>query len=298
MSHLLQLARPQTLPLAFAVICCGNALAYQQGDWRFSVFIFSVLTALSLQILSNMANDYGDGIRGTDHYRTKDAPLRLIAAGIVQPTQVRKYLIACIIVSISFGIALLAVSFQTPTEALLFLILGALAILAAISYTVGRYAYAYYALGEVSVFCFFGLLGVIGSYYLQSGICRPGVLLPATGCGLLSAAVLHINNMRDIDSDRLAGKYTVAVKLGFDKSKKLQRLFLTTACICYAGYAFVVPTTLLFLLLLPAMIRHSKHLYASTTPNRAGKELKNIVMINLGVNVLFSVGLILGRTIT
>lgn len=295
MRYLFQLARPQTLPLAFAVICCGNALAYQQGNWRFSVFLFSVLTALSLQILSNMANDYGDGIRGTDHYRAKDAPPRLIAAGKLQPKQVRKYLIACIIASISFGIALLAVSFQTPNEALLFLLFGALAILAAITYTVGRYAYAYYALGELSVFCFFGLLGVIGSYYLQSGICRPGVLLPATGCGLLSAAVLHINNMRDIDTDRIAGKFTVAVKLGFTHSKKLQLLFLTLACICYAAYAVIVPSTLLFLLLLPYAVCHGSRLYHAPSPAVAGKELKTIVMLTFGINILFSLGLILSR---
>ena len=195
MRTLLELARPRTLPLALAVICCGNALAYTHGAWRFSVFLLSLLTALSLQILSNIANDYGDGVRGTDRHRPASAPRRLTASGAVSIRQMRQLLAAGVLASLSFGIALLTVSSPGWSDLLLFLLLGALAILAAITYTVGRYAYGHHALGEASVFCFFGLLGVIGSYYLQSGSYCPAVLLPATGCGLLSAAVLHVNNM-------------------------------------------------------------------------------------------------------
>ena len=219
MRTLIELARPRTLPLAFAVICCGNALAYSQGCWRGSVFALSLLTALSLQILSNIANDYGDGVRGSDRYRAASAPRRLTASGAVSIRQMRALLAAGVLASLTFGIALLAVSSPGWHGLLLFLLLGALAILAAITYTVGRYAYGYYALGEASVFCFFGLLGVIGSYYLQSGSYRAAVLLPATGCGLLAAAVLHINNMRDIESDAAVGKYTIAGKLGFARSR-------------------------------------------------------------------------------
>ena len=110
MRTLIELARPRTLPLALAVICCGNALAYHQGNWRCSVFILSLLTALSLQILSNIANDYGDGVRGTDRHRPASAPRRLTASGAVSIRQMRQLLAAGVLASLSFGIALLAVS--------------------------------------------------------------------------------------------------------------------------------------------------------------------------------------------
>ena len=267
MRILLELARPRTLPLALAVICCGNALAYTHGAWRFSVFLLSLLTALSLQILSNIANDYGDGVRGTDRHRPASAPRRLTASGAVRIRQMRQLLAAGVLASLSFGIALLAVSSPSWSDLLLFLLLGALAILAAITYTVGRYAYGHHALGEVSVFCFFGLLGVIGSYYLQSGSYRPAVLLPATGCGLLSAAVLHVNNMRDIDSDAAVGKSTIAVKL------------------------VIAPTSLLWLLACPALARHAQRIFRATDPVCAGRELKAIVLITCAINLLFSLGL-------
>lgn len=291
MRTLLELARPRTLPLALAVICCGNALAYTHGAWRFSVFLLSLLTALSLQILSNIANDFGDGVRGTDRHRPASAPRRLTASGAVSIRQMRQLLAAGVLASLSFGIALLAVSSPSWSDLLLFLLLGALAILAAITYTVGRYAYGHHALGEVSVFCFFGLLGVIGSYYLQSGSYRPAVLLPATGCGLLSAAVLHVNNMRDIDSDAAVGKSTIAVKLGFARSKTFHLALLAAAVLCYLAYAVIAPASLLWLLACPALARHAQRISRAADPVRAGHELKAIVLITCAINLLFSLGL-------
>ena len=291
MRTLLELARLRTLPLALAVICCGNALAYTHGAWRFSVFLLSLLTALSLQILSNIANDYGDGVRGTDRHRPASAPRRLTASGAVSIRQMRQLLAAGVLASLSFGIALLAVSSPSWSDLLLFLLLGALAILAAITYTVGRYAYGHHALGEVSVFCFFGLLGVIGSYYLQSGRYRPAVRLPATGCGLLSAAVLHVNNMRDIDSDAAVGKSTIAVKLGFARSKTFHLALLAAAVLCYFAYAVIAPASLLWLLACPALARHAQRIFRAADPVCAGRELKAIVLITCAINLLFSLGL-------
>ena len=293
MRTLIELARPRTLPLAFAVICCGNALAYSQGCWRGSVFVLSLLTALSLQILSNIANDYGDGVRGSDRYRAASAPRRLTASGAVSIRQMRALLAAGVLASLTFGIALLAVSSPGWHGLLLFLLLGALAILAAMTYTVGRYAYGYYALGEASVFCFFGLLGVIGSYYLQSGSYRAAVLLPATGCGLLAAAVLHINNMRDIESDAAVGKYTIAGKLGFARSKTFHLALLASAALCYLAYAALAPASLLWLLACPALALHAKRLWCAADPVAVGGELKAIVFITCAVNLLFSLGLYL-----
>jgi len=229
--------------------------------------------------------------RGTDRHRPASAPRRLTASGAVSIRQMRQLLAAGVLASLSFGIALLAVSSPSWSDLLLFLLLGALAILAAITYTVGRYAYGHHALGEVSVFCFFGLLGVIGSYYLQSGSYRPAVLLPATGCGLLSAAVLHVNNMRDIDSDAAVGKSTIAVKLGFARSKTFHLALLAAAVLCYFAYAVIAPASLLWLLACPALARHAQRIFRAADPVCAGRELKAIVLITCAINLLFSLGL-------
>ena len=295
MSPLIQLARPRTLPLAFAVICCGNALAYHDGAWHPLVFILTLLTALSLQILSNIANDYGDGIRGTDRARPASAPRRLTANGSVSPAYMRRLLIVCTLASLALGITLLSVSALDWSGFLVFLGLGALAITAAITYTVGRCAYGYHALGEISVFTFFGLLGVLGSYYLQSGGWHPTLLLPAAGSGLLAAAVLNINNIRDITSDRSAGKQTLAVKLGFERAKQFQYILLSAASCCYLTYALLnqAYTSLLWLLLLPLVSTHARALHRAADQKSAGCELKRIVSCVCGVNLLFSLGLCL-----
>ena len=295
MSPLIQLARPRTLPLAFAVICCGNALAYHDGSWHPLVFILALLTALSLQILSNIANDYGDGIRGTDRARPASAPRRLTANGSVSPAYMRRLLVVCTLASLALGITLLSVSALDWRGFLVFLGLGALAITAAITYTVGRCAYGYHALGEISVFTFFGLLGVLGSYYLQSGGWHPTLLLPAAGSGLLAAAVLNINNIRDITSDRSAGKQTLAVKLGFERAKTLQYTLLVAASCCYLTYALLSQayTSLLWLLLLPLVSTHARALHRAADQKSAGCELKRIVSCVCGVNLLFSLGLCL-----
>ena len=295
MSPLIQLARPRTLPLAFAVICCGNALAYHDGTWHPLVFILALLTALSLQILSNIANDYGDGIRGTDRARPASAPRRLTANGSVSPAYMRRLLIVCTLASLALGITLLSVSALDWRGFLVFLGLGALAITAAITYTVGRCAYGYHALGEISVFIFFGLLGVLGSYYLQSGGWHPTLFLPAAGSGLLAAAVLNINNIRDITSDRSAGKQTLAVKLGFERAKQFQYILLSAASSCYLIYALLnqTYTSLLWLLLLPLVSTHARALHRAADQMTAGEELKRIVGCACGVNLLFSLGLCL-----
>ena len=199
MNTLLELARPKTLPLAFAVILIGNALALWHGSARLSVFLLELATALALQIVSNVANDYGDGLRGTDTHR--QGPRRILASGLMSPAKIRTILILCTLASLLLGAALLIVSHRSSAETATFLTLGLLAVIAALTYTLGRYAYGYYALGEVAVFLFFGLLGVAGSYYLQTAPLPACIWLPACGAGLLAAAVLHINNLRDLDSD-------------------------------------------------------------------------------------------------
>ena len=175
MHALFRLIRPRTLPLALAAVCCGNAIAWHSSpaSWRGSVFLLSLLTALALQIVSNIANDYGDGIRGTDRHRAPDAPKRLTAGGQIPLPHIRRLLAASILAALLLGSTLIALSLHHPQQWLTFLLLGSLALAAALTYTLGRHAYGYHGLGEISVFLFFGLLGVQGSAYLQQGSCPP-----------------------------------------------------------------------------------------------------------------------------
>ena len=290
------LIRPRTLPLAVAAVCCGNALARHgsPAGWRVSVFLLSLLAAMALQIVSNIANDYGDGIRGTDRRRAPDAPPRLTAGGRVSLPRIRRLLAAAVLAAVLLGSALIALSLRHPQQWLAFLLLGGFALAAALAYTLGRHAYGYYGLGEISVFLFFGLLGVQGSAYLQQGSCPPEGWLPAAGCGLLAAAALHINNMRDIESDRLSGKTTPAGLLGFRRGKTLHRLLVAAALACYAAHAPQAPAGLLWLAALPACAAHLRRLQAAATPAEAGRELPHIVRLSLAVNLLFGSGLLLG----
>lgn len=292
---LLHLIRPRTLPLAVAAICCGNALAWHNHSsaWRTGVFILSLLTAVALQIVSNIANDYGDGIRGTDRLRAPDAPARLTARRQIEYRQIRRILAMAVAAAMLLGTALLAISLHSLHEWLMFLLLGGLAVFAALTYTIGRYAYGYYGLGEISVFLFFGLLGVQGSGYLQQGYWLPSGWLPATGCGLLAAAVLHINNIRDLNSDRQSGKNTLAVRLGLRHSKTLHSLLLAASLVCYGAYCRYAPTGILWVLALPLLACHLRRLYASDMPSQAGRELKSIVQLVFWINILFGMGLLL-----
>ena len=279
MHALLRLIRPRTLPLALAAVCCGNAIAWHSSpaSWRGSVFLLSLLTALALQIVSNIANDYGDGIRGTDRHRAPDAPERLTASGQIPLPHIRRLLAASVLAALLLGSTLIALSLRHPQQWLAFLLLGSLALAAALTYTLGRHAYGYHGLGEISVFLFFGLL--------------------AAGCGLLAAAVLHINNMRDIESDRQSGKTTPATRLGFERSKTLHRLLLTTALICYAALAPQIPSGLFWLTALPLAATHLHRLQTATNPAAVGRELPHIVRFALAVNLLFGSGLLIDSLI-
>ena len=299
MHALFRLIRPRTLPLAIAAVCCGNSIAWHgsPASWRGSVFLLSLLTALALQIVSNIANDYGDGIRGTDRHRAPDAPERLTASGQIPLPHIRRLLAASVLAVLLLGSTLIALSLRHPQQWLAFLLLGSLALIAALTYTLGRHAYGHRGLGEISVFLFFGLLGVQGSAYLQQGSCPPEGWLPAAGCGLLAAAVLHINNMRDIESDRQSGKTTPATRLGFERSKTLHRLLLTTALICYAALAPQIPSGLFWLTALPLAATHLHRLQTATNPAAVGRELPHIVRLALAINLLFGSGLLIDSLI-
>ena len=296
MNPYLELARPKTLPLALSVILLGNALAFWRGEARWAVFLLEVLTALSLQILSNIANDYGDGVRGTDAHR--QGPRRMLQSGLISAPVLRRLIVFFAAFSLGCGILTIAIAGRSMAQSLTIFALGVLAIVAAITYTVGRRAYGYYALGEVSVFLFFGWLGVLGSYALQSTPLPADIFLPASGAGFLAASVLHVNNLRDLDSDARAGRKTVAIHLGFARARIFHLCLLGAGLACYALFAlFFAPASALWLLFAPWIVKHGNAVRRLSDARHAGGELKHIVLINLAVAVLFSLGLLIHKYI-
>lgn len=210
-----QAARLRTLPLAIASIVTGSALAayFYQHDWV--ITILALLTAILLQVLSNFANDYGDFTKGTDDHTRPD---RALASGSISVGQMRNALIVTSILTLFCGISLLWVSFDSFNYGFITLfVIGLVSIGAAIKYTVGKNPYGYSTLGDLAVFIFFGLVAVLGTYYLQAGKFDHGFfasILPACGIGLLATGVLNINNIRDIEGDKQNGKITLAARLG------------------------------------------------------------------------------------
>lgn len=218
--------RPKTLPLAVASIVLGAASA---GTVLPGILVLALLTALLLQIVSNLANDYGDGVRGTDGVE-RSGPVRVLASGQVSPQQLRRAMMQVTAASLASGLALLALALGSDVAAWLgFLLLGALSVLAALGYTLGRRPYGYLGLGDAAVFVFFGPVAVLGTGWLM----RPE--LTVTGgwaallAGLLSMAVLNINNIRDMAGDRAAGKRTLALRLGLHRARAWQGAVLALA---------------------------------------------------------------------
>lgn len=286
-----QLIRPRTLPLAVSVTLCGTALAARHGALRADVFALALATTLLLQILSNLANDYGDGQRGTDRLRAPDAPPRLSAQGMVSPQRLKLLMAATAAAALLCGLALLLTALPGWQARLPFLLLGALALAAALGYTLGHRAYGYHALGEVAVWLTFGLLGIGGHFYLQAQVWDAAVLLPACGSGLLAAAVLHINNIRDIRSDRAAGKRTLANLLGFAAAKRLHTALAAGGLLCYAAYGLLQPAALAAFICLPAALPHLARVRRAADCAAAGRELIPAVRLHTLANLGLSAGL-------
>jgi 1,4-dihydroxy-2-naphthoate polyprenyltransferase len=218
-------ARLSTLPLAISGILLGSAFSLLNHCFNWQVLLFGILTAAFLQILSNYSNDYGDFSRGTDQLANRKD--RVLAAGEITPSTMFKGIVVVGSLALLFGIALLFVALQhLNLRFLLFFALGLSAIAAAIKYTVGKGAYAYYGLGDLFVLLFFGLVAVIGILYLHCGAISTPAWLGATGMGLLSAAVLNVNNMRDIHTDKASGKITLVVKMGSGFAKVYHRFLI------------------------------------------------------------------------
>jgi len=222
MTDWIKAARLRTLPLSLSGIIMGAFIAkwrlYGEGGiWDWKILALALLVTLLYQILSNYANDYGDGIKGTDAKRINEAEARAVASGKITAKQMKNAVILFAALSFIATIALLYVAFipNYMNEFYIFIGLGVASILAAIGYTVGKKPYGYMGLGDIFVFIFFGLVSVCGSYFLFTKTFSWDMLLPGTAVGMMSMAVLNLNNMRDIESDKLSGKNSFALRIGF-----------------------------------------------------------------------------------
>lgn len=286
--------RPKTLPLAIACIFCGSAIAVQAPQFSITVMILAVITALLLQILSNLANDYGDAIKGTDN-EARIGPKRAIQQGLVTPKAMKKVMIINVILTILAGLALVFTAFDNTADIMRFIAFGALAVVAAICYTAGNKPYGYYGFGDLSVLIFFGWLGVAGTFYLQTGTLNAVILLPATACGLFAVGVLNINNLRDIDNDRASGKRTLVVRIGPKWGRVYHQLLLIVAYLFFAFFALIDQTSLfrwLFLLSLPLAIKHGKAVWLSADGEALAPMMGDMVKLALLTNFLFTLGVL------
>lgn len=220
--------RLRTLPLAIASILMGIAISKIHGVFNWQVSLWAIITTLLLQVLSNLANDYGDGIKGTDN-KNRLGPKRAIQSGTISLKQMKNAIIIFSILSLISGLYLIKLSDISIQGIILFVVFGISAILAAIFYTVGKKSYGYRGLGDIFVFVFFGLLAVMGSFYLNSKYFSVDVIYPAVTVGLLSTAVLNLNNIRDLANDKKSGKMTIAVKLGEKRAKFYHTMLINIA---------------------------------------------------------------------
>ena len=291
-------ARPKTLPLALASIFTGSALGYWANPQGFNglVMALSLLTTILLQVLSNFANDYGDHQKGSDT-EERIGPLRGIQKGAISAKELKWGLILMVVASFLSGSFLIGIAYESLADLFAFAGLGILAIVAAITYTVGAKPYGYMGLGDISVLVFFGLLGVGGTYYLQTHSIDSHIILPAIGSGLLASAVLNINNLRDIEQDAKAGKNTLAVRLGAYKGRVYHCILLSVAALCYLAFAVATAiswTNYLFVLAIPLLAKHAIFVYHSQQPSELRPMLAQMSMISLLINILFSLGLLIG----
>lgn len=294
-SHWIKAFRLRTLPLALSSIGMAGFLAYDQHRFNTMVFVGCVLTTLFLQILSNLANDYGDFMNGADGEH-RVGPQRAVQSGAISVTEMRSAIIAFSILSLIAGVTLLyQVRSLLSVEILIgFLIVGLLAIIAAVTYTSGKRPYGYAGLGDVSVFIFFGFVAVCGTYFLQSGNITADVVLPAVSCGLLSTAVLNVNNLRDIDSDALAGKRSIPVRIGPVYGRYYHLALIASAWICATLYVLGHYTSLfnfVYLVSLPLFIRHLALVFKTKEPRLLDPYLKQLALSTLVFVITYGVGI-------
>lgn len=297
LKSIIQAARLRTLPLSVSGIIVGSFLAASKGFFAWEILVLALCTTIGFQILSNFANDYGDGVKGTDN-ADRIGPQRAIQSGSITQKQMLYILFITGIITLLLALALIFVSFGSDQWLYIsvFFFLGIASIAAAIKYTVGNNAYGYSGLGDLFVLLFFGLLSVVGSYFLYTHELDWTLFLPALSVGLLSVGVLHLNNMRDRVSDMKAGKNTMAVKMGEEKSKKYYYYligFSLAFALFYVNFHFTSFWQFLFLLAYMPIVKQLIRVLKNQDPKALDPELKILALSTFLFSLLFGIGQIL-----
>jgi 1,4-dihydroxy-2-naphthoate octaprenyltransferase len=288
----LQAARLRTLPLSLSGIIVGNGLAFESDTFSLIILFLCLATTVAFQVLSNFANDYGDGVKGTDN-ESRIGPARVLQQGLLTREELKRGIQICAAVSLLFAFTLIYVAFGTSDllYSLIFIFLGIASVVAAIKYTIGSNAYGYSALGDLFVFLFFGGVSVLGSCFLQVHDFQIDLILPATALGLLSVGVLNLNNMRDIHTDKVVNKITIAILLGVSLSKAYHAFLLIGAVLTTVFYVKMdtQPAYLFMIAVLPMMI-HLRRVLGYTDPKEFDPELKRLAFCIFLFSILFAIG--------
>ncbi len=293
MSHFkdwIKAARLRTLPLSVSGIIVGASLGCEFPVWESTIFWLAIATTIGFQVLSNFANDYGDGIKGTDDHR--EGEKRLVASGSISAESMKRGMIITTVITLIVAMYLIYVSFGLEDLLIsgVFILLGIASIAAAIKYTVGKKAYGYSGFGDVFVFLFFGLLSVLGTYFLFTKTLNWQLLLPATTIGLLSMAVLNLNNMRDIHNDTENHKNTLVVKLGSSKAKIYHYLLILVAMVSalyFTGIYFTSGKQLFYCIAFIPLLFNMRRVYKNIEPSLLDAELKVVALSTFLFAVLF-----------
>ena len=290
-------ARLRTLPLSVSGIVVGSFLAASHGYFNWVICLLALLTTVGFQIISNFANDYGDGVKGTDNL-DRIGPKRAIQSGEISPEQLLMTIKITSAITLIIAILLIYIAFGKDdfVNLLLFLVLGIASITAAIKYTMGKKAYGYSGFGDFFVFLFFGLLSVCGSYYLYSKQLDIAIFLPACSIGFLSIGVLNLNNMRDSVSDAKSGKNTIVVKIGVEFAKYYHYYLLIASFLFATAYSFMFYKSwhqFLFLLAYIPIGKHFMVVMRNKKPILLDPELIKLALSTFLFAILFGLGTLL-----
>ena len=305
MKHWVEAARLRTLPLSVSGIILGSFYAMSQSVFNWKIVISALTTTLLLQILSNFANDYGDGMKGTDN-NDRVGPKRALQSGTITPKAMKRALYFTSILTMISAITLIYFSFKDTNFvfSLFFLTLGAVAVASAIRYTIGNTAYGYRGYGDVFVFVFFGLVSTLGVSFMILKSIDNLLILPAAAIGFLSVGVLNLNNMRDEESDRKAGKNTIVVKIGGAKAKIYHYFLIVSAMLLMLLFAIqfdlykdndpgIINFDIYFFLIayIPLTL-HLMRVYKNTNPKVLDPELKKLAVSTFLLTLILSLSLI------
>ncbi len=295
--NFIQAARLRTLPLSISGILLGSFLAFSRGYQNYTIFILALCTTIGFQVLSNFANDYGDGVKGTDN-ENRIGPKRAIQTGAITKKQMLTAIISTAVLTFFIALALIYVSFgkENFIYSITFLILGILSIIAAIKYTMGKNAYGYSGLGDIFVFLFFGLVSVCGSYFLYTKQIDYTIFLPAISIGLLSVGVLNLNNMRDIENDKISNKNTIVVKIGSKKAKQYHNLLIIGSFINMLIFSFLndhIFFNYVYILAFLPIFLHLKRVNSNSKPQLLDPELKKLALSTFLLVILFGISRLL-----